>query len=392
MAQPKLKIVQCFNAYLEMTENWCYRMIRNIPDVDLVVVSKRLVNLNAFPLPSAEFLTGPSPRFRPGITAAKELCHAVLRRMHGPFWRSFLVRRTQDAALIHAHFAPVGWDCLWLADKIRRPLIISFYGYDYEWLPKNKPEWIARYHRLFTRATLFIVEGRCGVEKLVALGCPQEKIRIVRLGVEVEKIPYMPRTKDVGELRLVQVATFSEKKGYATTVRAFAHALSRCPNMHLTLVGRDTCGLRPRIESLISSLGIGGRVGIIDGIDFSKLHTFLQQFHVFIHPSCYSGSGDSEGGAPIVLLDAQATGMPVLSTTHCDIPEEVCQGVSGFLVPERDELALSKEISRCYAMNDLEFGELCLNARKHVEKNYDAVHCAQLLRKHYVEAVASLTV
>jgi colanic acid/amylovoran biosynthesis glycosyltransferase len=153
--------------------------------------------------------------------------------------------------------------------------------------------------------------------------------------------------------------------------------------MSLTLVGKDPEGLRPHLLQIVSDHGLLGQVEVIDGIDFSRLHAFLNQFHVFIHPSKYGKLRDSEGGAPVVLLDAQATGMPVLSTFHCDIPGVVVNGMTGILVQEDDVVELANAIELFYKMDESDYGSFCERARRHVEENYDAVKCSQRLRDEY---------
>jgi colanic acid/amylovoran biosynthesis glycosyltransferase len=128
---------------------------------------------------------------------------------------------------------------------------------------------------------------------------------------------------------------------------------------------------------------LDSQVEFIDGIDFSKLHSFLKPYHIFIHPSRYGMLGDSEGGAPVVLLDAQATGLPVLSTMHCDIPEEVIHEKTGILVPEGDVNGLADAIERFYHMGAVEYDCFSMNARKHIEKNYDSVDSGKRLREVY---------
>ena len=62
---------------------------------------------------------------------------------------------------------------------------------------------------------------------------------------------------------------------------------------------------------------------------------------VFLHPSVVDSAGASEGGAPTTILEAQALGMPVVSTLHCDIPNVTVPGESAVLVAERDPEALA---------------------------------------------------
>jgi len=64
------------------------------------------------------------------------------------------------------------------------------------------------------------------------------------------------------------------------------------------------------------------------------------QHHVFLHPSVTAGDGDDEGGAPVCITEMLATGMPVVSTTHCDIPEVMGPALQHLLAPERDSTAL----------------------------------------------------
>ncbi len=85
------------------------------------------------------------------------------------------------------------------------------------------------------------------------------------------------------------------------------------------------------------------KITFIDSINFEKLHEFMKNYQVFIHPSCYTDQRDCEGGAPIAILDAQATGMPVISTTHCDIPDEVIDKMVGYAERARREGMLALE-------------------------------------------------
>jgi len=65
---------------------------------------------------------------------------------------------------------------------------------------------------------------------------------------------------------------------------------------------------------------------------------------VFIHPSVTAGDGDSEGGAPTVLLEAQAIGTPIVTTRHADIPHVVPEGPGVWLCAERDVEALGRAL------------------------------------------------
>ena len=112
--------------------------------------------------------------------------------------------------------------------------------------------------------------------------------------------------------------------------------------MHLTLIGNGKN--RPKIMQFLEMNNLKENISVINDISYASLHNFLDDYNVFIHPSCYTDDMDCEGGAPIVLLDAQATGLPIISTKHCDIPDEVSHKKSGFLADEKNNEQLSKYI------------------------------------------------
>lgn len=383
-----LKVLHVFHAYLHTTENWCYRLIKSLRGTQLYIVSEASLNEDSFNIPDAVFVLRPNIKWH---LAPHPLVSKVMFLINGflfVLWKSLVLYSARKADLIHAHFSFMGWNYLWLSEKTNTPLAISFYGFDYERLPNSEPVWKERYQELFEKASLFIAEGSFGRNKLIQMGCPEYKAKVVHLGVEVSNIPYYKRNKRPDELKLVQVATFVSKKGYDITIKAFIKALTKCPNMTLTLVGKDPENIRLSIEQEVRDHGLESCVTFIDGIDFSKLHVFLREYHVFIHPSKYGSYGDSEGGAPIVLLDAQASGMPILSTLHCDIPDEVINGETGILVEQDNYDALAEAIGIFYRMNELDYKAYCEKARQHIEKNYDAVKCAVELKRIYEECIA----
>ncbi|GFO55612.1 glycosyl transferase family 1 [Geomonas sp. Red276] len=377
------------HCYLVATENWCYRLIKGLPGVELTVVTANLANEGRFPLPGVRFVVGPLARHCvPGTPAA----HGILSRTRLALllaWRPWVIWRCRKLQLLHAHFSFMAWDYLWLARALSLPLVVSFYGYDYEWLPGSDPKWAMRYQTLFREASMFLTEGAFGRSRLIEMGCPPSKVRVLHLGVDPSGIPLFKREKTIGRLRLLQMASFTEKKGYDVTVEAFAQALARCPEMTLTLVGKEQDGVRSRIQDRIRELGLTGRVEMVDGVPFEELHNFFAQYHVFIHPSRYSASRDCEGGAPVVLLDAQATGMPVIATTHCDIPDEVVHGETGLLAPEGDVPAVAALIERFYLMDDDEYQRFSRAARRHVEEEYDVSLSGRLLSEIYRETAKS---
>ncbi len=308
------------------------------------------------------------------------------------FYPVLLKRLSPGVELVHSHFAPVGWHFLPTAAKFQVPHVVSFYGLDYEWLPHVAPVWHKRYQELFRRASLFICEGPHGASVLGAQGCPPEKIRVSRLGVPAASIVPAGRAKRSGELKLIQVASFTEKKGHMFALEAFLLALEDCPAMTLTFVGSNKPGERSDIErslrERVNAANVDDRVFFIPKVPYPELHNLLRDYQVFIHPSVYAANRDSEGGAPIVLLDAQATGMPVIATEHCDIPDEVIHGSTGLLAAGRDVEGLAAHVRQFCQTDQADYDTFALAARAHVEARYDVARNALSLRRIYDEALS----
>lgn len=370
----ELRVVHCVGEYLPVTENWTYQLIKHQVGIEKYVASGHFME-GPFYLDDTRYLRRPKI-----LIGTQETSHYFVNRLFNAVYRklrqgysSYAAEELKDVKvdIVHSHFATVGWHYQNLATRLGALHFVSFYGMDYEHIVQTMPKWKARYESLFQSADSFICEGSHGAATLKKLGCPEFKISVAKLGVDVALIPFHSRVKNANELKLLQVASFREKKGHADCITAFAGALHQFPNMSLTLIGNGDLKLRERMQHLVTQLGILDRVRFLPGIDLEILHETMKDHHVFIQPSRHTSDKDSEGGAPIVLLDAQATGMPIISTLHCDIPDEVLHGKTGLLCGESETLQISDAIGVFYKMPQDSYSVFSANARKHVENTYD---------------------
>jgi colanic acid/amylovoran biosynthesis glycosyltransferase len=359
-------------------------MIDHLTDTGIAIASINFKKCNFYPS-KFDFFEFPLRRIEPNPKKllSVRIYNTILFHALPKIYPWYVIKIGGKFDLMHSHFASIGWEYRKLARKLAIPQVVSFYGLDYEWLPYVEPSWRKRYQVLFKEADLFLCEGSHGAKILRNAGCPPEKIKILHLGVDTEKIPVVRRFKKTGELSLLQIASYNQKKGHIYTLRAFIEALRDCPNMTLTLVGRDHEGITKNLQQMLKGTSAESRVTFMDQIDFERLYDFMADYQVFIHPSCYADDMDCEGGAPVVLLDAQATGMPVIATTHCDIPEEVIDGKTGLLSAERDVPTLAASIRRFYRMNEEEYQTFSQAARSHVEAFYNVRDNAAQLQQMY---------
>lgn len=389
-----MKILHLFNTYLPKTQTWAFNLLRFTPEVEVFIGAYRF-------LPNSwwdDRFTAVSGSLPKRIVGFKEkVAYRILneeqrakrrrrkqRQLIDKIWAPAITANEID--LVHVHFANVGWEFLELKRQTGIPYVVSFYGMDYEYIPYHKPAFINRYKELLKEADAIFCEGPHGKKILIdRYGAGPDKVKVVPLGVEVDKIPFYERLKQSGQLRLVQIASFVEKKGHEYSIRALANAQTTCPNIELTLVGKGP--LLEDLKKLVTDLGIEEKVAFVPFIDYATLSVFLLDFDVFIHPSCYSAERDCEGGAPVVLLDAQATGLPVIATYHCDIPAEVVDGKTGLLVQEKDVPALTEAIAEFYAMDSVTYQGYARRARTHVKECFSVSENANRNLKLYQQII-----
>ena len=245
--------------------------------------------------------------------------------------------------VIHAHFAANGLKAVHLRriGAIAGPILTSFHGID---VNVGRPAALKRrYRALWERGDLFTANTHFTAARALGLGCPRDRIVKLPVGAELSSDQFRPRTLHPGEpVRILTVARLVEKKGLEYGIRAVAHLKTVHPCIRYLVAGEGE--LRPRLESLVRELGVEDQVSLLGAQTRSQIAALYRSAHLFILPSVTAANGDMEGQG-LVLQEAQASGLPVISTRHNGIPEGVRDGESGFLVPERDSAALAERLS-----------------------------------------------
>jgi colanic acid/amylovoran biosynthesis glycosyltransferase len=352
--------------FLFGTGSWVYGQIRGLTRWRAVVVTKRRENTESFPFSEVHA--------RDDLPLHKRLLQRASRRRRGyyPFHRQVL--EAQGAALLHSHFASRGWGDLSLARELGVAHVSSFYGSDI-WRRSRRPGWSERYLELFRAGSLFLVEGNAMRSKVIELGCAPEKVRIQHLGVDVSGTELRERRPDAsGEIRLLAAGRAVEKKGFELAVRAFARAWREEPCLRLALMliaGTSAEKERvSRLEALVAEEGIGEAVEFPPPLPYDEYRAYLERFHVFLAPSRHASDGDAEGGAPVTLIEMSASGMPIVASDHCDIPEVVPHERSGLIVPE-GELDATADAILAMARHPERWPAYARAGRAHVEREYD---------------------
>jgi len=370
--------------YYSLTENWIHTQVKHLDRYRPLVLTWRTENLNGDFVPKYYALLERS--------RLEHLANGLARRLLG-YYPSFYYRlHRRRAQLIHAHFGELGYFALPLARAVQRPLVTTFYGFDASKQPRQEPVWRQRYQALFQAGDCFLVEGPHLGRQLRDLGCPKEKIVVHHLGIEVNKFPFISRTLTNGQLlRILVVGRFTEKKGGIYAVEALARLVHQNIDARLTIIGdaswsEENQATKQQILKAIEQNGLSNRVELRGMQSHAELKRAYYEHHILLSPSVQASDGNNEGGAPVTLIEAAASGMPIVATYHCDIPEVVQDGVTGLLAPERDSEALANHLLT-FVQHPHQIEAMGAAARQHIEAEYDATMQGRRLETIYQEVI-----
>ena len=366
------KVVHSTPVWLRQTQTWIHTQVGCTPSnrIESHVVCERVINLDQFP---AQHLH----RFAEAPTLER-LYDRSLRRLGLRRHLGYLARvaRQVGAGVIHSHFGDVGWADSGAAAAADTRHIVTFYGYDMSFLPRQRL-WRDRFEDLFGNVDLVLCEGPHMARCIVDIGCPEHKIRVHHLGVRLDRLPFRPRQWRPDEpLCVLIAATFTEKKGIPYALEALGQLRGHA-DLDITIIGDaqendESRAEKARILAAVDKHGLSRQVRMLGYQPHASMLKEAYQHHLFLAPSVTSRDGATEGGAPVSLIEMAATGMFVVSSRHCDIPEVILDGRTGFLAAERDVDGLVDCLLRAVGQPQ-SWGEFLNRGRVHIESEFSAV-------------------
>jgi len=283
--------------------------------------------------------------------------------------------------ITHCHFGPNGISALNLKEiGVVGKIITTFHGYDLSMVISSNGYNV--YNDLFHKGDIFLPISNYWGEKLIKLNCDKNKITVHHMGISLDKFKYSERKIHSDEaVKILTIGRLTEKKGHAYVIKALAKVVHKHKHKKIIYHIAGDGPLKCELKSLVTKLGINNYVKFWGNVEDGMLLRLYQESHIFVLASITAPSGDKEG-IPVVLMEAEATGLPVISTFHSGIPEIVIDGKSGFLVPERDVDALAKKIE-CLIENPKLWSKMGKYGRKFVEENYNIKKLNHQLVKIY---------
>jgi len=214
--------------------------------------------------------------------------------------------------LVHGHFGP---RILHAAPYLQRgiPAVISCYGYDVSRLLRDGC-WAKRYAWAGRAGATFVVLSQSMRQTLLDCGVPEQRVRVIRLGIVADDWPYTPAPAP-SPPRFVFIGRFTGKKAPQDAIAALP------PGATLDLVGAGELDNSLRAQ-VAASADLAGRVRFLGRLPLDELRGVLAGATAFVLPSMTAPDGDMEG-MPMILMQALAAGLPCLTTHHAGNPEVI---------------------------------------------------------------------
>ena len=360
-----------------------YRQVTGLQNFIPVVFCQKHENPQAFPF--ERLVVIPKPRSHPlRRLMQKQILGRPITIYRSEARRILTAIERSQAKLLHIYFGHIAVHLLPLLEISPWPFVVSFHGADAQ-IDLHKPFYSKAMERVFSLATLLLVRSQSLADRLIAMGASPEKIRLQRTGIPLDDIPFTERIAPPdGDWRFVQACRLIEKKGLETSLRAFHLFLQTFPRAKLTIAGEGP--LLDDIQLLAKNLGCFDSLFFPGFLAQSMLRDLYAGSHCFLQPSQLGADGNQEG-VPNAMLEAMASGLPILATDHGGIPEAVEDGRSGLLTPERDFLALAESMQRL-ASDPSRFVAMGKAAAEDVAAGFDLRRQIENLEAIYGEAIA----
>jgi glycosyltransferase involved in cell wall biosynthesis len=241
--------------------------------------------------------------------------------------------------------------------------VVHFHGYDI-YRTDVLSQYEVEYKRLFREAAAMIVGSLAMKQHVTTLAGSDDRVFYNPCGVDIGA--FLPIDASANPPVFIAVGRFVEKKAPHLTISAFRNVLDACPDAKLIMAGAGP--LLDPCRQLVRAYGITDSVEFPGELAHREVAALLRTGRAFVQHSVTAPSGDSEGTA-ISILEAAATGLPVVSTLHAGIRDTMIHGRTGLLVAEYDIGTMAKhmiELANCPGRA----AGLGAAAREHVAANY----------------------
>jgi glycosyltransferase involved in cell wall biosynthesis len=250
-----------------------------------------------------------------------------------------VVRFLQEYRVTHilCQYGCYGADIIELNHRyLHLPVFVHFLGGDASLMLRD-PGMCAYYKWMGTRVTGVIALSEKMASRLASAGIPPQKIRVIQHGVDIPLT--IEARPDKQPCRFVSVTRLVPKKAPLLLLQAFKKVRDRIGDCTLDIIGDGP--LRQNAQQFIDSYGLNNVVTLHGDQPHERMMAQINDSCIYVQHSITDPQTGNAEGLPHVILEASAAGLPIVSTLHEGIPDEVQHGVTGFLVEEGDVDAMA---------------------------------------------------
>jgi glycosyltransferase involved in cell wall biosynthesis len=376
------KVLVCKSALLPYSETFIREQVNAYRDWRPVLVGFRRV-ANGLPLESLPVLAL-DPSLPPAIA---KVYRKILTEVSLASPRSVGRLKQEAAALVHIHFGTDAVSFWPIVRKLNVPVVITLHGSDIniyrEWWERGRvPMGNARYPERLLQLSRqpgvhFVAVSEAIRERATEYGIPADRISVRYIGIDLTRFKFSGRPLPERPRRILYCGRLVEKKGGEFLIKAFARLRAVIPDARLALIG-DGPQARP-FKLLAEQLNVP--VEFLGRLNSEAVKREIDDARVFCLPSVVAENGDAEG-LGISILEAQACGVPVVTSARGGATEGIVDGVTGFAFPERDVEALTRAL-HTVLVNDEVALSMSRAAMEFMARRFEILSCTKGLEGLY---------
>ncbi len=269
-----------------------------------------------------------------------------------------------EVGTIHVHYGSNFVDLEPLFKILSNHIVVSFHGHDASRYFKQHGDNCYKY--LFERANIITTPSYVMRDELIKRGCDPNKILVHRYGINLNDFNSDSRTFNSKKIIFLTVGRLVEKKGIEFSIKAFSKICNKI-DCEYRIIGSGP--LSKKLNDLVHYLKISDKVKFLGEHNKDVVIREMKSADIFVLTSVTASDGDQEG-VPVSLTEAQAMGLPVVSSFHSGIPELVLHQKTGLLSGEKDIPEIAKNMLFLAQHNDIR-KEFSVQSRKRVLSEFN---------------------
>jgi colanic acid/amylovoran biosynthesis glycosyltransferase len=280
------------------------------------------------------------------------------------FYKARNFNKRGDFDIVQCHFGTNGNVGAMLKEAgFRFKLVTMFHGYD---IRKALSDGKDIYKKVREYGDCFLSISDYSKKNLMDMGFDEKKIRYHPVGIDLSEIDFNTRkisAEKKKKIKILTVARLVWEKGLEYGIKAFNLAKRRFPELDIEygIVGKGP--LLEKLEATAGALGLADNITFYGACDHYRIIAFLRNAHIFLLPSVVEV-------LPVSLLEAQASGLPVVATDVGSVRQAMVDGKSGYMAASKDVTDIAEKLNMLIEDHE-KWPYMSAAGREFVEKNYD---------------------